>query len=156
MTEINLQTWINATPESCFNASLDVDLHLGSASHTNERVIAGRKSGICELGDEIIWEARHFGIKLQLSIRITDLKFPTYFADQMTRGAFQSMRHEHFFEPAGTGCLMRDRFMYETPFWVFGQLFDLLLLRRHMRDFLLRRNAFLKDWCEKNADDSRP
>ena len=129
-------------------ASLDVGLHLGAAAHTGERVVAGRQSGICELGGEITWEARHFGVKQQLSIRITDLEFPRFFADEMTRGAFKSMRHEHHFEPAGEGCLMRDRFKYETPFGIFGRIFDVLLLRRHMTGFLLRRNAYLKAWCE--------
>ncbi|MFO1471014.1 MAG: SRPBCC family protein [Turneriella sp.] len=148
MTEIFLETQINAPVEVCFRASLDVGLHLGSAASTGERVVAGRTSGICELGDEITWAARHFGVKQQLSVRITDLEFPRFFADQMTRGAFKSMRHEHYFEPLQGGCLMKDKFMYETPFWIFGKVFDVLLLKRHMRAFLLQRNMFLKAWCE--------
>ncbi len=59
MTEIFLETQINAPVEVCFRASLDVGLHLGSAASTGERVVAGRTSGVCELGDEITWEARH-------------------------------------------------------------------------------------------------
>lgn len=148
MTEIFLETQINAPVEVCFRASLDVGLHLGSAASTGERVVAGRTSGICELGDEITWEARHFGVKQQLSVRITALEFPRFFADQMTRGAFKSMRHEHYFESLQGGCLMKDRFLYETPFGILGKVFDVLLLKRHMRHFLLQRNVFLKAWCE--------
>ena len=148
VTEIRLETRINASPAVCFNASRDVGLHLGSAADTGERVLAGRTSGLCELGDEITWQARHFGIRQQLSVKITAVDFPRFFVDEMTRGAFKAMRHEHYFEPVEGGCLMKDKFRYETPFSIFGRLFDELVLKRHMTVFLLKRNAFLKQWCE--------
>jgi ligand-binding SRPBCC domain-containing protein len=151
MTTIHLETLIHAPQEICFDASRDVGLHLGAAAHTGERVIAGRSSGLCKLGDEITWEARHFGIKQQLSVRITDMNFPHFFADRMTRGAFKSMRHEHYYETIAGGTLMKDKFMYETPFSVLGQIFDALLLKRHMINFLMGRNQFLKDYCESQA-----
>jgi ligand-binding SRPBCC domain-containing protein len=149
MTEIYLETFIAASREVCFNASRDVGLHLGSAAHTRERVVAGRNAGLCTLGDEITWEARHFGIKQQLSVKITELDFPRFFADRMTRGAFKSMRHEHYYEAVPGGTKMTDRFMYETPFWIFGRIFDSVLLKRHMTEFLSIRNRFLKEFCEK-------
>lgn len=151
MTTIELETIIRAPVAACFDASRDVGLHLGAAAHTGERVVAGRSSGLCELGDEITWEARHFGINQQLSVKITDLEYPRFFADRMTKGAFKSMRHEHYYETIPEGTLMRDRFMYETPFSVFGRIFDAILLKRHMTNFLLVRNQFLKEYCESRA-----
>lgn len=151
VTTILLETLIHAPAEACFNASRDVGLHLAAAADTGERVVAGRSSGLCELGDEITWEARHFGIKQQLAVKITDLDFPHFFADRMTRGAFKSMRHEHYYEAIAEGTLMKDKFMYETPFSVFGRIFDALLLKRHMTNFLVARNRFLKEYCESHT-----
>lgn len=151
MTTILLETVIRAPVETCFNASRDVGLHLGSAADTAERVVAGRTSGLFERGETITWEARHFGVKQNLSVKITQLDFPRFFADEMVKGAFKSMRHEHYFEPVAGGTLMRDKFMYETPFWVLGKIFDALLLKKHMTDFLLRRNEFLKAHCESTT-----
>ncbi len=151
MPEILLETFIAAPVAICFDASRDVGLHLGSAAGTGECVVVGRTSGLFELGEEITWEARHFGVRQRLSVKITELNFPHFFADEMTRGAFQSMRHEHYFEAVRGGTLMKDRFMYEAPFGVFGAIFDVLLLKKHMRDFLLQRNEFLKAHCETAA-----
>ena len=151
MTTILLETVIRAPVEICFNASLDVGLHLGSAADSGERVIEGRTSGLFALGEKITWEARHFGVKQRLTVEIAALDFPRFFADRMVKGAFKSMRHEHYFETTAGGTLMKDKFMYETPFGFFGDIFNSLLLKKHMTDFLLRRNQFLKEHCEAVA-----
>lgn len=148
MTTVLLETHIAASVETCFNASLGVGLHLGSAADSGERVVQGRTSGLFALGEQITWEARHFGVKQRLTVEIAEWDFPRFFADRMVKGAFKSMRHEHYFEPAANGTLMKDKFMYETPFGVFGEIFDVLLLKKHMTDFLLQRNKFLKQYCE--------
>lgn len=151
MTVISLETRIQAPVETCFDAARDAGLHLGSAADTGESVIRGRTKGLFEKGEEITWQARHFGIRQRLTVRITELEFPRFFADEMVKGAFKAMRHEHCFEPIDGGTLMKDKFTYETPFWIFGAVFDALALKKHMTDFLLRRNEFLKTHCEAVA-----
>jgi len=149
MTTIILKTEINALPKICFDVSRNIDLHLLSAQHTEEKVIAGRMSGLCELGDEFTWEAKHFGIKQILSSRITKMNSPFYFEDTMLKGAFKSMRHEHHFEATGEQTTMRDIFMYEVPYGFFGWIFDKLILKNHMTKFIKKRNSFLKDCAEQ-------
>jgi hypothetical protein len=39
---------------------------------------------------------------------------------------------------------MTDVLQYETPFGVFGKLFDVLFLKKHLTQFLLERNKTLK------------
>lgn len=151
VTLIELETFIAAPVETCFDASRDIALHLASAAATGERVIAGRTAGLCELGDTMTWQARHFGIWQKMTVEICEMHYPTYFVDRMVRGAFKSMRHEHYFDAIGDTTCMRDRFTYQTPFSAFGLVFDLLLLRQHMRQFLLRRNRVLKEYCENHA-----
>jgi hypothetical protein len=49
---IELETFIAAPPERCFDLSLSVELHLDSTAATRERAIAGRTSGVLALGDD--------------------------------------------------------------------------------------------------------
>ena len=149
MTIIKLITQIDAPLEKCFDLARDIDFHQRSAGNTKEKVIAGKMSGLCELGDQITWEATHFGIRQNLSIKITKFDHPYFFQDEMTRGAFKKMQHEHHFERVNGYTQMTDFFQYETPFGFLGQWFDKLFLKRHMMRFLLIRNTLLKESAEQ-------
>jgi ligand-binding SRPBCC domain-containing protein len=149
MTAIYLETIINAPIEKCFDLSRSIDFHIDSASHTQERAVAGKTQGLIEAGETVTWEARHFGIMQRLTVQITAMRSPTYFCDEMLQGSFKSMKHRHFFHSLPTGqTQMIDIFEYETPFSVFGKVFDVLVLKRHMTDFLKHRNALLKQRAE--------
>lgn len=149
MTLIKLTTYINSNIERCFDLSRDVDFHKLSVKETKEEAIDGRKTGLCELGDKITWEAIHFGIKQKLSVEISKFDKPNFFEDRMTKGIFKSMRHEHHFEESKNGILMTDLFFYEVPFGIIGQLVDKLILKKYMTRFLLQRNKILKEIAEK-------
>ena len=149
MAKIILETHINAPVETCFNLCRDIDLHQVSTEKTKERAIAGRTSGLCELGDTITWEANHFGIKQQLTVKITQLNYPYFFEDIMLKGAFKSMKHGHYFEENNGHTIMKDVFEYETPFGILGKLFDTLILKRYMTSFLKERNRILKNSAEQ-------
>jgi ligand-binding SRPBCC domain-containing protein len=58
------------------------------------------------------------------------------------------MRHEHHFEEVNGKTLMKDYFEYEVPFGLFGVLFDKVILKRYMTNFLLTRNLILKSIIE--------
>ena len=149
MTTLYLETEIAATPEVCFNIARDIGIHVRSAEGTNERVVAGRLSGLCEAGDRITWEATHFGVRQRLTVEITSIDFPHFFEDRMIKGAFKSMRHEHYFEDKGEYTEVRDVFIYEVPFGFAGRLFDRLFLKRYMTRFLLIRNSVIKEVVER-------
>jgi len=149
MPLIELETLIRAPPETCCRLSLSAEAHLGSMAHTGERVLSGRSSGIFETGDTVTWEARHLGRLRQLGVRITAIDFPHHFRDEMVRGDFRAMRHDHHFEPDGIGnTIMRDRFYYEVPYWIAGALFDRCYLRGYMRRLLQARNEHLRKLAE--------
>ena len=149
MAKIHLRTSINAGIETCFNLARSVEAHQLSTTKTNEKAIAGRLSGLCELGDTITWEATHFGVVQQLTVEITKLKPPFMFEDRMLKGAFKSMRHRHTFESANGTTLMTDQFEYDVPFGIIGKLFDSLVLKRYMTRFLINRNQVLKSMAEQ-------
>ncbi|HEX8249159.1 MAG TPA: SRPBCC family protein [Pyrinomonadaceae bacterium] len=150
MPEIRLETFISAPVERCFDLSRSIDLHKLSLEHTGEKAIDGKTSGLIEKGEFVTWQARHFGVKQKLSVEITQMKPPDYFCDEMTKGAFEIMRHEHFFEGAERGTLMIDKFYYKVPFWIFGAVFDYFVLQNYMKRLLEDRNNTIKRFAESD------
>lgn len=151
MPVIVLRTRVGAPPSRCFDLARDVDLHQRSTAASRERAVAGVTSGLLGPGDEVTWEATHFGLRQRLSSRITEFDPPRRFVDEMVRGAFRRFRHEHQFLPAQGGTEMIDVFDYTSPLGPLGSLADLLFLRRYMTRLLRDRNAYLKREAESAA-----
>lgn len=151
MTLIRLVTEIRAPIEVCFDLARSVDAHVASAFDTGERAIAGVTSGLLNVGDEVTWQATHFGIRQTLRVRITQMDRPTRFTDEMIEGAFRHMKHVHEFESMGGLTCMRDAYEYSTPFGVFGRIASFVAVERHMRTFLTRRNEALKSLAERST-----
>lgn len=149
MTTINLITKINAPKQIVFDASRNIDIHQQSASESNEKAIAGVTSGMINFDETVTWRGKHFGFYLTHKSRITVMNFYDYFVDEMERGKFKSFKHEHFFEEENGITIMKDKLHYETPFGIFGKLFDFLFLKKHLTNFLLERNKILKEVSEK-------
>ena len=148
MTTINLITKINAPKKIVFDLSRNIDVHQNSASKTNEKAIAGTTSGLINLNETVTWKGKHFGIYLTHTSKITEMELYDYFVDQMASGNFKSFKHEHCFIEKNGKTVMIDNLMYETPFGIFGKLFDNLVLIKHMTNFLKTRNEVLKNLAE--------
>ena len=144
MTTIHLITKIKAPIETVFNNSRNITIHIETASKTNEKAIAGVTSGLIELDETVTWEGIHFGLKLQHQSKITQMQFPNYFTDEMVEGCFKTFKHEHTFTHENGTTIMEDKLMYETPFGIFGKLFDKIVLEKYLTNFLLERNRSLK------------
>jgi ligand-binding SRPBCC domain-containing protein len=142
---IRVDTWIAAPPERCFDAARDLDLHLRSMAHTNERAVGGRTSGLIELDEEVTWRARHFGVTQHLTSKITAFDRPRYFQDTMQRGAFKSFVHDHFFTEERGGTLMRDVLVFAAPLGFLGAIAERLVLRRYLERMLIARGATIRD-----------
>ena len=149
MAIINLETKINAPIERCFNLSRSVDLHIESAEDTNERAIDGVTTGMMSLGDIVTWEARHFGIVQNLTVKITKYNFPYSFQDSQVKGIFASFSHDHVFEDKKEFTLMKDIFVFRCPFWPIG-LVAVPIVRYHLRNFLITRNSLIKEIAESD------
>jgi len=148
MPTLELRTLIDAPLERVFDLARDVDLHAASMQGYAERPIAGVVSGLIGPGQSVTWQATHFGVPFRLTSRITAFAAPRHFRDEMVDGPFKRLVHDHLFEPAGTGTLMRDVFAYEAPWAGLGRLADRLFLRRHMLRLLSERNAAIKRAAE--------
>jgi len=148
MPVIVLRTRVAAPPSRCFDLARDVELHQRSTTASRERAVAGVTSGLLGLGDEVTWEATHFGIRQRLTSRIREFDPPNRFVDEMVRGAFARFRHEHQFLAVDGGTEMVDIFDYTSPLGPLGRLADGLFLRRYMTTLLRERNAYLKRAAE--------
>jgi ligand-binding SRPBCC domain-containing protein len=149
MAAIRLETTINAPIEVCFNLARSIDAHQHTTNQTNEKAVDGRTGGLIEKGETVTWQARHFGITQHLTVIVTDMEYPTFFSDEMQKGAFKTMQHQHtFISIDGNTTLMKDEFYYTVPLGVLGKLFDNWVLKNYMNRFLLKRNKILKITAE--------
>ena len=149
MPVIELETEIMASPERCFDLARDIDLHLESMVESRERAVAGRTSGLIGLGEEVTWEARHFGVKQRFTSRITAFQPPQYFQDSMVRGAFKSFVHDHFFEPVGASTRMRDVLAFRSPLGPLGWIVDRICMSQYLHNLLLDRQRAVKVAAER-------
>lgn len=148
MTTLYFSTTIKAPIQTVFDAARDIGLHQESTNTTDEKAIAGRTTGLIELHETVTFKAKHFWVYLTHTSKITEMKIPYYFVDEMIKGQFQSFRHRHSFEEKNGITIMTDEIQYETPFGILGKIFNSLLLKKHLQNFLLERNRILKEWIE--------
>jgi len=148
MTTINLNTKIKAPIKIVFDLSRNIDIHMESMNYTQERAIAGVTSGVIELNETVTWEGKHFGVFIQHQSIITAMESPTYFVDEMKKGHFKWLKHEHIFKHENGNTIMIDKFCYQTPFGIFGRFFDKILLKKHMTTILKKRSKQIKNIAE--------
>lgn len=151
MSTIHLVTQIRAPIDRCFDLSRSIDLHVASTAHTNERAIGGKTHGLLGLDEEVTWRAKHFGFVQELTSRVTSLTRPSHFRDEMTRGIFRAMIHDHDFEARGEITVMRDTFAFTCPLGPLGALADRIAVRAHLERLLVARNRVVKEAAETQA-----
>ncbi|MBC7913322.1 MAG: SRPBCC family protein [Pyrinomonadaceae bacterium] len=151
MARFILYTKIYATPEACFDLARSIDLHLDTMKHTGETAIAGVTSGLIGLNETVTWKARHFGVVMTLTSKITECSSPEIFADEMVAGPFKMMKHRHVFEQKDGYTLMTDKFEYESPLGILGKLADALFLRKYMQHLIEHRNLVIKQKAESTT-----
>lgn len=148
MSEIHLTTLIKADIKTVFDLSRDIDLHQKSTFKTGEKAIAGKTSGLIELGETVTWRAKHLGFYQTHTSKITEMEKPNKFTDVMLKGRFKSFKHQHIFKQEGKNTIMTDILEFESPFGIIGKLFNRFFLKNYMRNFLLERNAMIKKIVE--------
>ena len=149
MPEILIETQIHAPAERCFDLMRDIRIHTETTMETDERAVAGVTEGMIGLGQTVTFEGKHFGFKQRLTVRVTEFERPTLFVDEMTEGNFRSFKHIHEFVTVRSGTMMRDRLIWKSPFGVVGRIVDELLLKRHLRELVSKRNLRLKQLAEQ-------
>jgi ligand-binding SRPBCC domain-containing protein len=150
MARIYLETWINADIQCVFDLARNIDLHQESTSRTHEKAIDGRTSGLIEENETVTWRAKHLGVYQTLTTKIISMKKPDRFIDEMQKGAFKSLRHQHIFKSVNGKTQMIDIFEFESPLGMIGKFVNKIFLTQYLQNFLLERNSLIKAKAESS------
>ncbi|MGX1159986.1 hypothetical protein FBY31_1653 [Arthrobacter sp. SLBN-100] len=132
-------------PERLFDLARSIDLHLDSQEHSGERAVGGVTSGLIGEGQDVTWRARHLGLPLTMTSRVTEFTFPSSFTDEQIRGPLKFFRHVHEFEATPGGCIMTDRVEFTAPFGFVGRTAEKLVVRPYLQRLIRDRGRFLAD-----------
>ena len=144
MLSFTISTRIASTKADAFDLARNVDAHLRSLDHSNERAIGGVTTGLMELDDEVTWRATHFGIPFRMTSRITEFDRPDRFVDEQVRGPFGWFRHVHRFTGEDGDISMIDEVEFESPFGPVGRFVDATVLGRYLEQLLRTRADALR------------
>ncbi|GAO42371.1 SRPBCC family protein [Flavihumibacter petaseus] len=148
MPTIHLTTFIQAPPSRVFDLSRSIDLHRKTMSKYGEEAVGGTRMGLMNLHETVTWKARHLGKNRLLKSKITSLKPPVSFIDEMLEGDFKSFKHEHHFKEVANGTLMIDYLHYEVPYGFLGYAVDRFYLKNYLTALLETRNQGIKAYAE--------
>lgn len=148
MPTILLQTTIHSSIEICFDLARSIDLHMLSTADTYEKAVAGITSGLINLNETVTWQATHFGIRQELTSKITAFERPHHFRDEQQKGAFRYIIHDHYFDKVKDVVIMKDVFRFQSPFGLTGRIIDRFILFNYLRKLLIKRNNTIKEFAE--------
>lgn len=156
MALIELEIEIKAPPALCFDLARDVDLHQRSMKESGEEAVGGRTTGLLELGEQVTWRARHFGVIHLHTAKITAFEKPSHFRDEMVSGRFASFVHDHYFARSGDGTRMRDVVEFRSPLGPLGAIVDALVLKPYLERLIQERNLTIRAEAERRTDSNPP
>ena len=134
--------------QQLFDLSRSIDTHVGSMSKSRERAVAGTVTGLIGPGEEVTWRARHFGVPIRMTSRITAMNAPQSFVDEQVSGPFKHFRHVHEFSAVEGGTVMTDRIEFSAPLGPLGRMVEKVILARYLRSLIETRNAYLAEMGE--------
>jgi ligand-binding SRPBCC domain-containing protein len=111
---------------------------------SGEKAIGGKRNGLIGLHESVTWQPKHFGIRFTMSSKITAMEHPHFFIDEMTKGPFKKLHHQHLFKTMGTQTEITDIFQFNAPFGILGWLVEKLFLKSYMERLLMERNEVIK------------
>lgn len=150
MAIIILESVINAPLKSCFNLSRSIDLHVKSMEESNEKAIAGTTTGLIKLGETVTWKAKHLGLFFTMTSKISSMETPYFFVDEMIKGPFKKLHHQHRFKHENGKTIMTDIFEFKSPCGFFGKIIDRIFLKKYLMKLLVERNRIIKREAEYN------
>lgn len=148
MPKIHLTSFIAAPIQRVFDLSRSISLHKISTASTNEKAIAGTMNGLINKNETVTWKARHLFKTRRFTSKITEMQSPDFFIDEMVKGDFVSFHHQHHFKAVENGTIMIDLISFESPYGVIGKIVNSIFLTTYIKNFLIKRNAVIKDYAE--------
>jgi ligand-binding SRPBCC domain-containing protein len=85
-----------------------------------------------------------------LQSQITAMERPFSFTDEMKKGDFKSLKHDHHFKAIENGTLMIDIMHFESPWGGLGKLINTVYLTSYLQKLLEQRNQVIKEYAESS------
>lgn len=149
---VEVTTGVHAPRDVVFDLELDVEVHAASLPDSAESATTSTGRHRIGLGDQVTFNARHFGAWWRMTAVVTELDRPSRFVDEQVRGPFAVMRHEHVFLADGAEATVRvDRMSVRAPGGPLGVVIEALLLGPYLRRLLTVRAAHIKAVAETCA-----
>ena len=101
--------------KKCSILHRSIDLHMNRPNKPGEQAIAGKTSGLIELGETVTWRAKHFGIWQTLTSKITDFDQPYFFVDEMVKARSKASGMSIILLRTDGHTVMKDVFVFESP-----------------------------------------
>lgn len=149
MPLVQIETFINADIQTCFDLARNVDFYQKSIKNSREIAIDGKTTGLVEVNDFITWEAKHLGFVRHITLKVTEFNNPSLFVDEIVEGDFKAYKHEHIFRKSNNKTIMIDKFYFESNWGFLGKIVDKFFMKKYMINILKIRNKTLKEKAEK-------
>jgi len=86
-----------------------------------------------------------FGIPLYWMTEITHVDPLKYFVDEQRYGPYSMWHHQHHFKTIDGGVEMTDIVHYKNPFWVLGDLANVLIVKKKLQEIFAFRHKAVAD-----------
>ena len=97
MPKITLKTMIDAPIERVFDLARSIDLHRDSMKETDERAVAGKTSGLIELGETVTWGSDTFRHQAKSDFKNYKIGTSVYFQRRDGFRRVRAFRSRSFF-----------------------------------------------------------
>jgi len=155
MNVIKTSIIVDAPIDYVFDCERNITVHQETQKDRNEKAISGVTQGLINLNQEVEWKATHFGFNQKLRVKITKMDKPNLFVDELVKGIFKDYKHEHYFKSLHDKCTKKSDIIYfQSPFSFIGNIFDTLILKKYLLNFLNTKNSQFKTIVEKNYKNS--
>jgi ligand-binding SRPBCC domain-containing protein len=109
------------------------NLHTITPANMKFRVISQHPADRIYAGQIIEYRVSPlFGIPLYWMTEITHVEDKKFFSDEQRRGPYKFWHHQHHFKEIDGGVEMTDIVHYRNPFWIAGELANMLIVKKKL------------------------
>jgi len=111
------------------------NLQIITPSYMRFKIISQNINEKLHTGQVIEYKVRPmFNIPLHWMTAIRKVEAPIYFMDEQRKGPYSTWQHQHYFKAIEGGTEMTDIVLYKNPFGIIGEIANVLLVKRKLRD----------------------
>lgn len=128
-----------------------IDLHERTSAPIRGRAVAGRTSGLAEVGDQTVWAATFFGLRSRIRVETVEVEPGRGVVERLAESArwpLAAFGHVYRADTRSGGCVLWDVFTVRLAGGPLGALATEALLRRRMTALVRHRLAEIRRVAE--------